>query len=350
MCMNTEILVSVVVPCFNNGKYLKELIDCFERQTVGYWELNIVDDGSTDNTIEVISDYIKDFTNIHLYQRDRGPKNGDTCRNIGFEKSVGKYIIFVDADDLISTSFIQHRVEYMESNPNVDYASFPSKAFTDVNNLPTIDDEGYVYGVDKGQSDFIPEVLRGYSYPFGVWSNIYRRESLLRAQIKWDERLFVYQDFYFLLNTLFAELKHSFGDNKNVDYYYRQLLNENHVCGHFASQRKVDSTNYLFERVILEMKEKGIFEIYRTDFLDFVLLHYERLINDGCSKENLTAYTDLCAKYYGKKHIFSVMKGLIKVQNSRIRRLLFVLFGAICFGVDRYKESLIKNVLFYRGK
>ncbi len=340
--------ISVIVPVYKAEKYIRRCVDSILAQTFTDFELLLIDDGSPDSSGAICDEYVARDSRVKVFHKENGGVS--SARNVGLDNACGEWIHFVDADDLISTSFIQHRVEYMESNPNVDYASFPSKAFTDVNNLPTIDDEGYVYGIDKGQSDFIPEVLRGYSYPFGVWSNIYRKESLLRAQIKWDERLFVYQDFYFLLNTLFAELKHSFGDNKNVDYYYRQLLNENHVCGHFASQQKVDSTNYLFERVILEMKKKGIFEIYRTDFLDFVLLHYERLINDGCSKENLTAYTDLCVKYYGKKHIFSVMKGLIKVQNSRIRRLLFVLFGAICFGVERYKESLITNVLLYRGK
>lgn len=340
MCMNIEILVSVVVPCFNNGKYLKELIDCFERQTVEYWELNIVDDGSTDDTIEVISDYIKDFTNIHLYQRDRAPKNGDTCRNIGFERSVGKYVIFVDADDLISNTFVQYRAEFMESHPYLDYASFPSKAFTDANNLPTIEGEGYVYGIDKGQIDYIPEILRGYSYPFGVWSNIYKKESLIRSQINWDEKLFVYQDFDFLLSGLLAGLRHAFWDGNEVDYYYRQLLNENHVCGHFATQRKVDSTNYLFEKVVSELEKYHLLEAYKQDFLDFILLHFERLVNDECSKDNMSKFTNLCIKLYGKKYSFRFLAKTVAIKNKRIRRLLFVMCCSLNFGVDRYKESL----------
>ena len=88
--LNSSILVSVVVPCFNNWHYLKELIDCFKRQTVSCWELNIVDDGSTDDTPNEILKYIIDFPNIHFYQRDREPKNGDTCRNIGFDISIGE--------------------------------------------------------------------------------------------------------------------------------------------------------------------------------------------------------------------------------------------------------------------
>lgn len=346
--MNTNVLVSVIVPCFNNGKYLKELIDCFKKQTVDCWELNIVDDGSTDETPIEIINYITDYNNIHFYHRDREPKNGDTCRNIGYEMSVGKYVIFIDADDLVSDTFVQNRVEYMESNPDVDYASFPSKAFYDVNNLPTLDSDGYVYGVYRGQLDLISELLKGYSYPFGVWSNIYRKSSLLGAQIRWDENLFVYQDFYFLLCTILAGLKHSFGPAVEVDYYYRQILNDNHVCGHFSSQRKVDSTNYLFEKVILELKDKGLFNKYRNDFLDFILLHFERLINDGCSKENLNAYKSLCIKYYGKKRSFSFLQRLVIIRNYRIRRLLFVLCGGVLFRINRYKASLIRNVLLVR--
>lgn len=346
--INVNVYASVIVPCFNNGYYLKKLIDCFKRQTVNYWELIIIDDGSTDDTPNEIREYIKGLTNIHFYQRDRAPKNGDTCRNIGFEKAVGKYIIFVDADDLVSDTFIQYRVEFMDANPDVDYASFPSKAFSDENNLPNLGSAGYVYGVDKGQTDLLSEVLRGYSYPFGVWSNIYRKDSLLNAHILWDENLFVYQDFYYLLCALFAGLKHAFSIINTIDYYYRQLPNDSHVCGHFASQNKVDSTHYLFEKVILELKDKGLYENYSHCLLDFMLLHFERLLADNCSEDNLFAYTNLCIKHFGKKKSFLFLKRLAKVNNKRIRRLSFVLCGAMNFGIDRYKESLRNNVKLFR--
>ena len=83
--------LSVIIPCFNNGKFLKEMMDCCLRQTFVDWELIIVDDQSTDNTThQLIQEYVLRDNRIKFYVRDRLPKGSVVCRNIGFDKSCGK--------------------------------------------------------------------------------------------------------------------------------------------------------------------------------------------------------------------------------------------------------------------
>ena len=96
--------LSAIIPCFNNGYLLSEMIECVISQSYEDWELIIVDDKSMDNTLEIINKYIIKDNRIRLYVRDREPKGSVTCRNIGLMHSTGKYIIHLDADDLISNT------------------------------------------------------------------------------------------------------------------------------------------------------------------------------------------------------------------------------------------------------
>ena len=96
-------ILSVIIPCYNNGNLLKEMIDCCIQQTFDDWELIIVDDQSTDNfTQKLVKDYVAKENRIKFLIRNRLPKGSVTCRNIGLYSSLGKYIIHFDADDLIS--------------------------------------------------------------------------------------------------------------------------------------------------------------------------------------------------------------------------------------------------------
>lgn len=108
--------VSVIMPCYNDGEYIKESIKSVKNQTYKNIELIIVDDGSTDkktiNIINNISDkHIKVFHSNHL--RPAG------ARNFGIKKSTGKYILPVDSDDLIESTYIEKAVNILESNKNI---------------------------------------------------------------------------------------------------------------------------------------------------------------------------------------------------------------------------------------
>lgn len=108
--------VSVIMPCYNDGKYILEAIDSVKKQTYTNWELIIIDDGSDDeetiNIINSISDErIQVFHTEHL--RPAG------ARNYGIARSSGTYILPVDSDDKIDKSYIEKAVKVIESNPNI---------------------------------------------------------------------------------------------------------------------------------------------------------------------------------------------------------------------------------------
>ena len=244
--------LSVIIPCFNNGKFLKEMMDCCLRQTFVDWELIIVDDQSTDNTThQLIQEYVLRDNRIKFYVRDRLPKGSVVCRNIGFDKSCGKYIIHFDADDLIPETCFERRVCFMEENPDCDYATFPTGAFYDGEPLPVWNGQAYK-GVKLDNPDLLSCFLSN-NYPFSCWCNIYKRSSI--ESLQWDEEVLIYTDFSFIVPCILAGLKHKFCDLGNYDYFYRKFKTGKNMCSSFVSDEKCYSTNRLFRLTIEEIKK-----------------------------------------------------------------------------------------------
>ena len=83
----------------NREEKIKASIECLLNQTYTNWECIVVDDGSIDNTIKTIKKFTKLDNRIKFIERKSLPKGANKCRNLGFESSIGEYIIFLDSDD-----------------------------------------------------------------------------------------------------------------------------------------------------------------------------------------------------------------------------------------------------------
>lgn len=104
--------VSIIIPNYNRANLIGETLDSIVGQTYENWECIIVDDGSTDNSIEVIKTFEEKDQRFKLYVRPKDyPKGANACRNIGMKKSVGDYIIFFDSDDLMVENHVEKKLQ-----------------------------------------------------------------------------------------------------------------------------------------------------------------------------------------------------------------------------------------------
>jgi glycosyltransferase involved in cell wall biosynthesis len=104
--------VSVVIPTYNSAHLLDDALQSVLEQTYKDFEIIVVDDGSTDNTSEVVSKY---NDKLHYFRVDnRGPAK---ARNYGISKATGKYIAFLDADDKWLPTKLEKQVSMFEQNP-----------------------------------------------------------------------------------------------------------------------------------------------------------------------------------------------------------------------------------------
>lgn len=304
--------LSVIIPCYNNGNYLKEMMDCCIKQTFKDWELIIVDDQSTDEiTPKIIKEYVDKDPRIKFFVRDRNPKGSVVCRNIGFDYSTGDYIIHFDADDLISDTCFEKRVRFMEEHPDCDYASFPAKVFFDGEKLPNWDGK-ISFGASKGNEDLLCYFLKA-DYPFSVWCNIYRKKSI--ENFPWDEKVKIYTDFSFIVPCIFAGLRHEFSGLQEYDYFYRNFHKGTNMCSNFISNDKCESTVYLFDKIITEIKKTKDSSKYLKCFEEFVKLHFERLLKTNNSKI-IDQFVDTISATYPK-----LSDSLREIESKVINRL-----------------------------
>lgn len=233
--------LAIIIPCWNEEMLLPKMLDCLLKQTFKDWEAFCVDDQSTDGTREIIKAYHVKDKRIQYVCRDREPKGGQTCRNIGFENSIGaKYICFFDADDLVAPYCLEQRVKYMDTHSMIEAASFPLLAF----NNDIHEEYGPVFGVKTFNDDL--EAILNNNLPFCSGTDIYRRDSLVKYHLYWDENVKSKQDAEFHIQMLLSGLNYNFADGK-ADYFYR--VGRTGVAQSIRTNSSFDSHIYFIDKV-----------------------------------------------------------------------------------------------------
>jgi len=113
--MNNEPKISVVIPTYDKAQYLGEAIESVLNQTYKNIEIIIIDDGSKDNTQEVVKSF-NDPRILYIWQSNQGEV---VARNRGIQESNGKYIAFLDSDDLWLKEKLQKQVDFMEKSKEI---------------------------------------------------------------------------------------------------------------------------------------------------------------------------------------------------------------------------------------
>lgn len=117
-------LVSIIMACYNSEKYIRDTVDSVLRQSYPTWELIIIDDNSKDNSVSIVNTYINKDTRIKLIEQKNN--NGPAItRNLGIKEAKGRFITFLDSDDIWEQSFIEESLKFQkEKNVTFTFASY----------------------------------------------------------------------------------------------------------------------------------------------------------------------------------------------------------------------------------
>ena len=111
-------LVSLIVPCYNQSEFISETLDSILYQTYNYWECIIINDGSTDNSEEIILEYCKrDSRFKYIYQENQGIV---ASRNNAIKQCHGRYILPLDGDDIILKEYLELAVKKLDEDDNIE--------------------------------------------------------------------------------------------------------------------------------------------------------------------------------------------------------------------------------------
>ena len=141
-------LVSIIIPCFNQEKYITDAIMSAEKQTYKDIEIVFIDDCSTDGSLEVVNDLKKKYTNIVVLKNESNLGVVDS-RNKAIDFAKGFYILPLDGDDTIEPTYIEDAVNVFEEKPDVGFVYCKARKFGAVNedwNLPKFNKESFIFG------------------------------------------------------------------------------------------------------------------------------------------------------------------------------------------------------------
>lgn len=112
--MNVPVF-SIIIPCYNHGKFLSDCLNSITNQNFTGWEAILVNDGSTDDTEEIVKDLIKEESRIkYIYQENQGLS---ASRNTGMAAAKGEYLVFLDADDWLFPDCLKTYSNFLRENP-----------------------------------------------------------------------------------------------------------------------------------------------------------------------------------------------------------------------------------------
>ena len=139
--------VSIIIPCFNQEKYVKEAIESALNQTYKNIEIICVNDGSTDNSSSLIKDLVNKYKNILFFDLE---KNHGViyARNLAIDASTGDYILPLDADDKIEPTYVEKAIEILENKPEIGIVYCKAKKFGTKNkvwNLPEFNLDKFLF-------------------------------------------------------------------------------------------------------------------------------------------------------------------------------------------------------------
>lgn len=188
-------LVSVIIPCFNAERWLAEAIDSCLQQTYANIEIIVIDDGSTDNCLEIIKSYGNKIIWESLPHR-----GGNHARNRGFILSKGEYIQYLDADDYILPEKIERQVRFLEeTDADVVYGDWRHKR-----HLPNGTSFLDKIEVSKAQADILESLLANWWT--AVASLLYKRSAVINSG-GWDETFLAAQDRDFFISVVINDAK-----------------------------------------------------------------------------------------------------------------------------------------------
>lgn len=215
-------MISVIVPVYNAGHFLKRCIDSVVAQTYTCWELLLTDDGSTDESLSVCRAYSVGRDNVSVFSLAHGGVS--LARNYALSKAHGDYICFVDADDELHPDFFKKAIAVMQHNEKTDIVHVDH--FRVNGRLKSVVRSSWsgFYEKEQIRDLIIPDCIGPSDNDLGkrqlftsVWGLLIRKD--LAAECCFNERISVMEDKLFLVEIL-LRAKGVFYMNEPLYLYY----------------------------------------------------------------------------------------------------------------------------------
>lgn len=315
-------LISIVIPAYNVEKYILKCVNSCLTQTYKNIEVIVIDDGSTDSTLEILNK-IKNKKLQIIHKENDGVSSS---RNIGIKNSNGKYITFVDGDDYLSEDFIEY-MHYLISKNNSEFA-FSSKCYVS-NNLNQ--DKPIEKIINSSEAACL---LLSQEIIVGSWNKIYSLDFLKKNKLYFNEQQFYGEGLEFILRVALKATNIAMGNRKV--YFYRR---NNPI----SATTKFKIKNYINGEESLLLIKKHIPNTNK-DIINAWNYHY-CLYCLNATSAILLDKKSLYKKWYNKwrkqmiKYYFKII--LIKEVNPKTKAKIFIAYFLPKYIAKRQRKKQI---------
>ncbi|MNK18133.1 GalNAc(5)-diNAcBac-PP-undecaprenol beta-1,3-glucosyltransferase [compost metagenome] len=314
--MINQPVVSIIIPTYNRAHLIGETLDSIVAQTYNNWECIVVDDGSTDDTKDLVKDYQTKDSRISYHRRpDNYLPGGNGARNYGFDISKGEYINWFDSDDIMLPGFISEKAYNIGQNDLI----ISSHYVTDVNN--TI--------LETKNVILKKTILEDYLYwgdSFSIITNniMFKRDFIDVGGFRFNENILRGQETEFLINIFTKSCETlQFKIINTPLFYYRQ-----HV-GTKSTENTNQSKRFNYSACYINFQKLTISKKYG----------FKNLIND--SKSRLQKLSVKTVKERDHNSTLFLVKSLIRIPNFRSKILGVGVY--VCFLFNKTPKIIFKQ-------
>lgn len=285
-------LISIIIPTYNRAHLISETLDSIIKQNYTNWECIVVDDGSTDNTDEVLKKYCENDIRFQYHQRPSDRlKGANACRNYGFELSKGKYVKWFDSDDIMHPDFLEKQVDVLEQDKDLDFCVCLSLTFYENSKIVT---------ENNANRNLEHSLILGYlvkNHYFLTAAPLWKREYLEGKEL-FDESLFDSHESDFHLRMLL---------------YYPKYVYTNDFL--FSVRRGNTSITQNAQNKRLSLESKIVFFLKVKKLINKQKVEDYLLINEYLTFRTSSIIYELC--------LLTSRFEIIKKQKQNIFNLIF---------------------------
>ena len=331
--------VSIIVAIYNVKQYLPKCVDSILNQDYKNLEIILVDDCSTDGSGEICDKYKNNDTRVKVIHHKQNTKQA-TVRNDGLDATTGDYIVFVDGDDWLAYDFVSYMLKVIRETKTdmaINLLNFTSRDLEpkDWNKI------------EKWSSEKATAELLYPHLPVGCWNKIYRRDFIIKNNIRFRTDLFTAEGDRFINDA--AQRANAVGVGTRKVYYYR-LNNPNSATTKYDI-RQSEGAIYAFKGIEADLIIRTPYVLeafYQHSWLNH-LWNLRQIIALGIKKEKKHEYYE--SLHYIKKQGIQVSKN----EKNKVKKIKYLIIG--CFPVLSAKylnwklnKLLIKDIKNSEGQ
>lgn len=340
-----KVKISIIIPVYNVDRYIKECLISVINQTIKSKEIILIDDASTDNSLNILEEYEYEYPNLIRLIKLEENKGQSYCRNLGLDIANGEYIGFVDSDDIISPNMFEELVENaIKRNSDIAITEFDvcneDISKIDLKNLNNINIDKDIKFELINTVNALKKFFRG-EITGSPCTKIYKRDLLLENEIKFPVGRY-YEDMQVVLQSIIYSKNIIINDDKL--YYYRTNLT--------STTNKCITNKHIFS---IEKAIKDINDLYsniQIKELDNSKLNYEIWINTMLIDNQILfkRSNNLAIELKSSKGIYNIKNlnflNVIFCRDVRIKnKLNYILIKLnVYIHLNTFKQT-IKNII-----